>query len=131
MRFMLALLAVLALLSRPMTAAAAQVACSQDGPAAMASMDMVGTGMSAMPVMNHAGAQRGGGDPCCDHSGKHKMSKDCAQVCATSCAVAVALPSSSVNIVFVAVRAPLVAAPMAPTPSFEPSGPERPPKSMA
>lgn len=129
MRFVLALLAVLALLSSPMTAAAAQVACSQDGPEAMAGMDMAGMAMSSMASMDHAGTQKG--DPCCDHTGKHKMSKDCAQVCATACAVAVALPSSSASIVFVAVRAPLVAAPMAPTPSFEPSGPERPPKSMA
>ena len=35
------------------------------------------------------GAQKSGGDPCCDHTDMHKMSKDCAQACATSCAVAV------------------------------------------
>jgi uncharacterized protein involved in copper resistance len=125
MRFVLALLAVLALLSSPMTAVAAQAACGHDGSAAMAGMDM-----SAMPGMDHAGAQKAGGDPCCDHTDKHRMSKDCAQVCATSCAVAVALPSSPVSIVFVAVRAPFVPARATPTPSFEPSGPERPPKSM-
>ena len=125
MRFVLALLAVLALLSSPITAAAAQASCGRDGPAAMAGMDM-----SAMPGMDHAGAQKPNGDPCCDHTDKHKMSKDCAQACATSCAVAVALPTASVSIRFIPIRVALAPARLATARPFEPAGPERPPKTM-
>ena len=125
MRSVLALLAVLALLSSPMTAAAAQVSCSHDGPAAMAAMDM-----SGMPGMDHAGAQKAGADPCCDHTDKHRMSKDCAQACAASCALAMTLPGASVSIRFTPTRLALAPAVMAAARPFEPAGPERPPKSM-
>lgn len=124
MRFVLALLAVVALLSSPMTAAAAQVACSHDEPAAMASMDM-----SGMPGMDSADASKAG-DPCCDHGGKSGMTKDCAQACATMCAVTAALPSPPASLVRMPARVALAPARAAPGYAFEPSGPERPPKSM-
>ena len=79
MRLVLAFLAVLALLSSPVTAAAAQAACSHDGPMVMAGMDM-----AAMPGMGQDAAKKAGGDPCCDqishHGGKSDMT--CAQACA-------------------------------------------------
>jgi hypothetical protein len=127
MRFLLALLAILALMVSPVTAAAAQAACSHAGPAAMAGMDM-----SAMPGMAQVDTHKGVGDPCCDHTGKHKMSdKSCAQACATSCAVTAALPSSPVSVAIVFARAPMALARPISVHSHSPAGLERPPKSIA
>ena len=63
MRLLIALLALMALLSSPVTAAAAQVACGHDGPMVMAGMDM-----SGMPGMDQAATKKAGGDPCCDQT---------------------------------------------------------------
>lgn len=127
MRFMLALLAVMALLVGPVTVAAAQAACNQGGPAAMAGMDM-----SATPGTAHVDVQKATGDPCCDHSDQNKNSgKRCAQACATSCAVAAALPSSFVSLSPLYARPPASFARPGLVPLFQPAGPERPPKSIA
>ncbi len=88
-----AFLAVLALLTNPV---AARAACVQAAPVAMAGMDMSAT---PMPGSAHVGAQKTTGGPCCDHSGRHRMSdKSCAQACAASCAVAAALPGCLVGV---------------------------------
>ena len=127
MRFFLALMAVLALLVSPVTAAAAQVACAQTGPAAAVGMDMPG-----MPGMDQAGIQRTSADPCCDHSAKHPMDqKSCALACATSCAVAAALPSPLVGSVLVFAAAQLTPARLASVHPYQPAGLIRPPRSMA
>ena len=127
MRFVLAFLAVMALLVSPVTAAAAQVACGHEGPSATA-----GLPMSAMPGMAQVGVQKLAGDPCCDHTGQHKMNdKSCGQACATSCAVAAALPSSLVSINLTLTRAPVTLARLVSVKGYEPAGPERPPKSIA
>jgi hypothetical protein len=133
MRLVLALLAVMALLVSPVTAAAAQAACGHDGPMAMAMAggmaDMDG---AAMAASNHAKLQKAASDPCCDHAKHGRMSnKSCAQACAASCAVAAALPSglSSVELTFTRQAAPL--ARLASVKGNIPAGPERPPKSIA
>jgi hypothetical protein len=127
MRLVLALMAVLALLVSPVTAAAAQVACDQAGPSAMATMDM-----SAMPGMAQAGSHRASIDPCCDHSASHKMDqKSCAQTCATSCAVMAALPGPLTGSLLLFSTAQLTPTQLAPAHPCEPAGLIRPPKSMA
>lgn len=127
MRFILAFMAVLALLVGPVTAAAAQVACAQADPAATATMDMPG-----MPGMDQVGVQTTTADPCCDHGGKHPMDqKSCALACATSCAVTAALPSPVAGFMLVFSTAQLTPARLAPARSYEPAGLIRPPKSMA
>jgi uncharacterized protein involved in copper resistance len=126
MRFVLAFLAVLALLSSPVTAAAAQVACSHDGPMAMAGMDM-----TAMPGMHQAGSQKTG-DPCCDQTGQHggKSDMSCAQACAAMCGVTAALASSSYGVVFLPVRAEIPPARIVSSHPYQPAGLKRPPKSI-
>lgn len=128
MRFVLALLAVMALHSGPVTAAAAQAACSHDGPMAMAGMEM-----SAMPGMDQAGAKNAGGDPCCDPTGQHGQTTDmsCAQACATICGVAVALPSTVYGVEFTPMPAEVPSVRMVSSHPYEPPGLKRPPKSIA
>jgi hypothetical protein len=128
MRYVLAFLAVLALLSSPVTAAAAQVACSHDGPMAMAGMNM-----SSMPGMDQTGAKKAGGDPCCDQTGQHggKSDMSCAQACATMCGVTVALASSSYGVVFVPTPADIPPARIVSSHPYQPPGLKRPPKSIA
>ncbi len=126
MRFVLALLAVMALAISPVTAAAAQAACGQGGPGAMTGMDMQMTLGAA-----HAGVEKAS-DPCCDQAGHHKMNdKNCAQACAASCVATVALPTSFTSGSFVFVRAPMSPPRLVPAVSYQPFGLERPPKSMA
>jgi hypothetical protein len=124
MRILLALMAVLALVASPVTAAAAQAACGQTGPGGL----MAGM---RMPSADQGGASKAA-DPCCNYGGQHKQTANgCAQACATSCAVASALPSSSVSITRAFTRAPVTSARLVSVQGHEPSGPERPPKSMA
>ena len=126
MRFLLALLAVMALLVNPVTAAAAQVACGHDGPAAMAGMDA-----SSMSGITRSDSRTRAVDPCCDPAGQHKTdTKSCAQSCAALCAVASAVPISVVGVTLIYTRAPLFAARPLAVPGFRPDGPERPPKLM-
>lgn len=127
MRFVFALLAVMALLVSPVTTAAAQAACSQGSPAAMAAMEM-----SVMPGTARASVQKAPADPCCDHSDQNKQTdKSCAQACAASCVATAALPTSFTSVSFVFTRAPISPPRLAPAVSYQPFGLERPPKSMA
>ncbi|MBT9470785.1 MAG: hypothetical protein IV099_06330 [Phenylobacterium sp.] len=125
---MLALLAVLALLSSPVTAAAAEVACSHNGPMAMAGMDM-----SSMPGMDQAGVKTAGSDPCCDQTGQHggKSDMSCAQACATMCGVTVALVSSPYGVVFLPMQADVPPMRIVSSHPYQPPGLKRPPKSIA
>jgi hypothetical protein len=123
MRFLLAFLAVLAMATSPATTAVARAACDQTAPMAMAGTDVPGIDPSIA-------AQTA--DPCCDHGGAHKHKTDsCSQTCAVACAVAVALPASSVSITRGAERATVIPAQLTLARAHEPSGPDRPPKSMA
>jgi hypothetical protein len=125
MRVLLALMAVLALLVNPVTATAAQVACDHG---VAAGMDMPG-----MPGMDHAGAQKAVGDPCCDHTGKQdtKNGLGCAQACAATCGVAVALVSAPFSLWRAPVQAEVALAPAALAHPHESARLERPPKSIA
>jgi hypothetical protein len=128
MRFVLALLAVLSLVVSPVTAAAAQAACSRHADQAVTDMPM-----GDMPVMHQSNGQKG--DPCCDHSkdqGKSKQqSSDCIQACAAMCGVVAALPSTpAISPVRRIELAPMPTA-LASLHSREPSRLERPPRSIA
>ncbi len=127
MRIVLALLAVLALLVSPVTAAAAQVACDENSPSATSTMDI-----SAMPEMGHASDPHAAADPCCDHGGPHKMDlKTCALACATSCAVTAVLPDPIIVSELAFSAALLTPARSATARPYEPSRLMRPPRSMA
>lgn len=128
MRFVFALLAMVSLLISPVTAAAAQAACSQAGPAAVAILDM-----PEMQGTEHAGVHMTAADPCCDHGAKHPMehSKSCALACAGPCAAIAALPGPVFGSRLAFSAAPLIPARSAPAHPYEPSGLMRPPKSMA
>jgi hypothetical protein len=131
MRYLIALMAVLALLVNPVAAAAAQVACGASmGVSAQApSNDQA---MAAMPSMaKDVASGNTSANPCCDHSGDGKMdSRTCAQTCATTCAVIVALPTSAHGQVFSYVRAPAPVLRAVWSKPHDPSGLERPPKSI-
>jgi hypothetical protein len=116
----LAVLAVLALLTNPV---AAQAACMQPEPA-MAGMDM-GTSGADWAHMPMATA------PCCDHDGKSKPMKDCAQVCAMSCAATPLTPAVFVSLPLFAGQVANAPHPDAPGPTHNPSGLDRPPKAIA
>jgi hypothetical protein len=125
MRVLLALLAVLGLLASPLSAAAAQAACSQmTASASMSCMDMPG-----MAKAHHDGVTKAA-DPCCD-PGKGGSKKSCAQLCAAACAVSAALAGPVVSFPFVMTAAEHDPAPVAPVHSFEPPRPERPPTPIA
>jgi hypothetical protein len=121
------LLAIVALLVSPMTAAEDGSACGYGGTSAMAAMDM-----PTMAGAAHADAQIASGDPCCDHSAQDKLNdKSRAQMCATSCALASAVSTSPVSFTLVYSRAPVTPARRVAVYLYWPSGPERPPKSIA
>ncbi len=123
-------LAVLALLTNPVAAAAAQAACAQPAPAAMAGMDDASAmAMTPMAGAKHVQAQKAA-DPCCDQAGKHKPGKACAQICAISCAV-VASPATPLTASLV--TTPVVNIPRPDSSGFahDPSGLDRPPKFIA
>jgi hypothetical protein len=83
LRHALAFLAALALAFSPLAVNAAQADCD------MAGMDMGAMMRWAWPAA--ATTSDTAQDPCCDH-GKAMSAKDCARACATSCALAVAVP---------------------------------------
>jgi hypothetical protein len=123
MRAILALLAVLVLLAHPAFAGAVQAGCDMTTPAsAEATAASAGTPCAEMSVA---------GDPCCDHAPQHKThDAGCAQACASGCVNLMAPPVSP--------AAPLVPKVASFTAAFavfskpyQPSGLERPPKSMA
>ena len=128
MRFVLALMAVIGLLTSPAMAAAAQVQCLGHGGDATMPMSMAG-----MPGMAQAGGQTA--DPCCDpgkDQGQTKHGKmDCAQACAAMCGAVAALPSAPATLI---ARPDRGAAPQARVASLKPHEPsrlERPPRSIA
>lgn len=128
MRFLVALLAILGLLASPVTAAAAQAACSGHADQAMAGMPM-----ADMSGMHQIDGQKPA--PCCDpgkdqgHS-KHHAS-DCVQACAAMCGVVAALPSTPATTPLRLIeRAPRPAV-LASLHPHEPSRLERPPRSIA
>jgi hypothetical protein len=128
MRLLLAFLAVLGLLVSPVTAAAAQASCGRHGPMASSGMDMPAT-----PGHAHIAGSAAKGDPCCDPSGKsHKTThKSCTRGCAAACAGTVALPASLAIGALAPVRAPLDLPVLTSAHGLEPTGLERPPKSIA
>lgn len=126
----LAVLAVLALLTNPVAAAAAQAACAQPAPAAMAGMN--DAAMAGMPMAGADQAQvHGTADPCCDHGGNSKPTKDCAQVCALACAATPATPAVFVSLPLIAGRVANAPRLDAPGLSHDPSRLDRPPKIFA
>jgi hypothetical protein len=127
MRVALVLLAVLALFASPVIAAAAQAQCGYAPRSAL----MAGMDMPTEAGGDHSSLQKTGGDPCCDPSGHHKPSdKSCAQACATTCTVAMALPSVPLTVVFVSVPAVQALAPLVAAYRNESSRLKRPPKSI-
>ena len=126
MRLVLAFLAVLALLANPATAAAYQAACLGDE-------SMAGMAMAAPAHMDASGVQKSGADPCCDHSGQPGKTSDasCAQACAATCGVAVALTAPAFGVMFAPLRVEAPLARTVPQHPYEPPGLKRPPKSMA
>ncbi len=127
MRLLLALLAVLALFANPVTAGAAQVACTAHGdPTAMSSM-----GMATMPDMSHANPEAATGDPCCDHSGEAKTGDlSCVRACAAACAVILVLPSPAGSVARYATAAAVRPMSMTSRASQAPARLERPPRSI-
>jgi hypothetical protein len=125
MRVLLALLAVLGLLASPLSAAAAQAACSQmTASASMSGMDRPGMAKA------HPDGVRKAADPCCD-PGHSVSKKSCAKLCAAACAVSAALAGPVVSVPFVMTAAEHDPAPVGPVHAFEPPGPERPPTPIA
>jgi hypothetical protein len=124
MRLVLALLAVIGLLTSPATAAA-RGACHD--------RTMIGMAMSDMPGMARAAAQKA--DPCCDpaHNTTQDKTKrsDCAGACAAMCGVIAALPSAPVVLIAPPDRGAPQQARVASLKPHEPSRLERPPRSIA
>ncbi len=122
MRFVLLLLAVLTMLAGPVSATAAQVACDRDAAASITGMNVPAAHVDTPKTTN---------DPCCNHSGNHKMSdRNCAQACATTCAVGAAPPLSPTGAAFILTIARLTPATLSFVTAHEPSGLKRPPKSI-
>jgi hypothetical protein len=124
-------LAVLALLTNPVAAAAAQAACAQAASATMAGGDDApAMAMTPMAGMDHAHAQTAT-DPCCDQTAKHRPARDCVQICAIGCAAVAALPATPLTVSLIA--APVVNVPRPDSSGFahEPTGLDRPPKFSA
>jgi hypothetical protein len=125
MRFLLTLLAVANLLAIPVAASAAQVACghaAQEGT--MSGMDM--------PGMDQSNAQTTPAVPCFNQTAhKGQPNKSCAQSCAATSVVVAALPTSPATTVFVSFPVEEGSLRIVSTEPYEPTGPERPPKSIA
>lgn len=118
-----AFLAVLALLLSPVTAGAAQQACLEMGPGAMA-------GMQA-PLATSAGLGPARSDPCCNEGQtKPDGHKACAQACALMCAVSAALPTSTLAVPALP-AAQIYAVRVQPLHAHSPARDERPPKLIA
>ena len=130
MRYLIAMLAALALLVNPVAAAAAQFACDHGGMA-MAGMDHQQADMPMPGSAEETAAATTSADPCCDHSGGQKTDdRNCAQACATSCAVLVALPYTHASQLLTWTRAPAPPTSAIWPHGHDPSGLERPPKSI-
>ncbi len=127
MRRLLAVLAVLGLLTAPLPAAAAQLDCEQMAPQAMAGMDMAATPDAASDATKAPPA-----DPCCDHgkSAPANHDKSCAQACAAMCAVTAALSSEPLGVTLVGARIATKIGIEAPLRAHSPPPNERPPRSI-
>ena len=123
MRFVLALLAVMALLVSPVTTAVAQASCNHQVSTASSKMDM-----APMPGMDGAGVKAPNGD----HSAKHSKTTGlgCAQACAGACAVTVALAPPLKTAAFASMQAEVPMLRAAVLHPYEPQGLKRPPKSI-
>ena len=122
MRFMLALLAVMALIVGPAAAAATRATCRHDQTPAMAGMDM-----AAMQGAAHAPA-----DPRCDPGAKSEKARNaCAQACAAANVAAISVMGLRVSRSVAFVDAPMASAPRIAVRDHRPPGFERPPKSIA
>ena len=128
MRFVFAILAVMALLVSPVTAAVAQAACGHQTPSTMSGMRM-----TSMASMMDAAANAPAGDPCCDHAAQNgkKTGWSCAKACAAACAVASVVAPPFETDALTCVQAEVSSPPAAFPCPFEPKGLKRPPKSMA
>ncbi|WP_421934350.1 hypothetical protein [Phenylobacterium sp.] len=119
-RFLIAIVALLALAASPITASAAPMACGMDTPQAvtpsMASMGASADGLAA-PVKS---------DPCCD-----KMLKGCAKTCSVACAGGVAVLAGMSSLAVLEAQMALAPSKSTTWRSHVPIGPDRPPKSMA
>ena len=121
-RFLIAILALLALAASPITASAAPMACGMDTSQAvassMASMDGTSVDRRAAPAKP---------DPCCD-----KTLKGCAKTCSMACGVGVGVAVLAVISSIVVFDAPTAPDPLksAAWRSHVPIGPDRPPKSL-
>jgi len=91
---------------------------------------MPGMATTPMAGADHAQAQKTA-DPCCDQAAKHRSSKDCAQICAISCAVVVVLPATPLTASLVATPVVNVQRPDSSGFAHDPSGLDRPPKFIA
>lgn len=129
----LAFLAVLALLTAPVAASAAQAACAQAGAIIADASDGAMAGMDMPMAADHTQTDAAKpSDPCCDHSSQYPAdNKSCAFSCTAACAVEAVTPVPVAYATAGLVRAPLIPARHAFVRAHQPSGPERPPKSIA
>jgi len=118
MRLLLALFAVLALVSSPVAASAAAATC----------LVPVAGGMA----MSHDGMDMSAGDPCCDDTGKSPMDDQlCAKACATMCGVCAALLSTPVSELVIGGRVILAEVEASAPRAHSPPGLDHPPKQFA
>lgn len=127
MRFVLALLALMALIVSPVTVAAAQLACIHD----CASM-MQGMAPAAQTGMDRAGITKSSLPPCCDPAKAHgrRGGKACAGVCSGACMAMAAIRPLLVTFAQAHARARLAPGRLASIRDFKPDGLKRPPKSI-
>jgi len=130
MRFLLSLLAVLAMLANP-AIAGAKAGCNEVSPRASSSMKMSGMASMNVAILKHAAA------PCCDPGadttfGKKPMSsKDCAQACAAMATVAVMTTPQDRGALLTYTLALLTPPASDTLRANEPSRLDRPPKQIA
>ena len=118
-----AFLAILTLLLSPVTAAAAQQACLDMGPGAMAGMEA--------PLAQSADLGAARSDPCCNEGQTQPDGhKACAQACASMCAVSAALPTANLAVPALP-AAQIYALRVQPLYTQSPPRAERPPKLIA
>lgn len=120
-RFVLAILAVLALVVSPITASAAMMPCGMDSSqavgASMVSMDRAAADRDAAPVKS---------DPCCG-----KGRKGCAMSCSTVCAAGGAILATVSSIALFEAPVTLSPSKSATLRAHPPARLDRPPKSVA
>ena len=128
MRLLIALLAIAGLLASPVAVAAMPAMCDHAAESGMmADMDVSGT-----PDLASSSTHATGRDPCCDPTGHHKRTnQSCGQACAAMFGVVAALPASPTTMVLVSLSAEESLPRVVSTHPYEPTGPERPPKSIA